>query len=198
MSRKLTVRNYNHPHYRLKAFEESVYKSHQCLSAVQLNAICDKEEFDPALSRKQKIEKLVAVYVMRWKEQWKKERGWDFEDIYDAGKFQQHIKTEAERAAREKAQLEEISKQAIDHRPLGLDGEPITKETFDKMPEEMQKTIRDELSIRINKIIASGFAGVKPNGNIVDRRAYPDALPIQKNEKLGTPEPLPLVAAIAA
>ncbi len=37
--------------------------------------------------------------------------------------------------------------------------------------------------------IKSGFAGVLPTGRIVDRRAHPEAMPIQKNELLGVPEP---------
>ena len=38
-------------------------------------------------------------------------------------------------------------------------------------------------------VIASGYAGVLPNGNIVDRREFPDALPVQKNEMFNVPKP---------
>lgn len=34
-----------------------------------------------------------------------------------------------------------------------------------------------------------GYAGVLPNGNIVDRREYPEALPMQQNSMLGIPKP---------
>ena len=36
---------------------------------------------------------------------------------------------------------------------------------------------------------ASGFAGVLPDGRIVDRRYYPEATPIQKNSIFGTSKP---------
>lgn len=36
---------------------------------------------------------------------------------------------------------------------------------------------------------ASGYAGCLPNGNIVDRRYYPEAIPVQKNEMLGVTTP---------
>lgn len=39
------------------------------------------------------------------------------------------------------------------------------------------------------EIIKSGYGGVLPDGNIVDRRKYPNAIPLQKNEMLATPEP---------
>ncbi|HJV19303.1 MAG TPA: hypothetical protein VJ499_04915 [Flavisolibacter sp.] len=43
--------------------------------------------------------------------------------------------------------------------------------------------------IEIHEINQSGYAGCLPNGNIVDRRKYPNAVPIQKNSLLGIPEP---------
>lgn len=36
---------------------------------------------------------------------------------------------------------------------------------------------------------ASGFAGCLPNGNIVDRRYFPEAIPVQKNSMFGVSEP---------
>jgi hypothetical protein len=42
------------------------------------------------------------------------------------------------------------------------------------------------------EVIKAGYGGMLPNGNIVDRREHPDALPIQKNAMLGAPEPRPL------
>ena len=35
----------------------------------------------------------------------------------------------------------------------------------------------------------SGYAGVMPDGRIVDRRYYPEATPIQKNSIFGTSKP---------
>ncbi len=42
---------------------------------------------------------------------------------------------------------------------------------------------------KMNALIKSGYAGVLSNGNIVDRREYPEAIPVQKNSLLGVPEP---------
>ena len=36
---------------------------------------------------------------------------------------------------------------------------------------------------------ASGFASVLPNGNIVDRRYFPEATPVEKNSIFGTSKP---------
>ncbi|WP_025124402.1 hypothetical protein [Myroides odoratimimus] len=36
---------------------------------------------------------------------------------------------------------------------------------------------------------ASGFAGVLPNGGIVDRRYYPEAIPVQENKLFGVAKP---------
>lgn len=38
-------------------------------------------------------------------------------------------------------------------------------------------------------LIKSGYAGVLPNGSIVDRRIHNDAIPIAKNSMFRTPEP---------
>lgn len=43
--------------------------------------------------------------------------------------------------------------------------------------------------IEIDKIIKSGNAGVMPNGNIVDRRIYPEAIKIPENKMHGIPNP---------
>jgi len=42
---------------------------------------------------------------------------------------------------------------------------------------------------RMDALLASGYAGVMPDGKIVDRREYPTATPVQENELLGVPEP---------
>jgi hypothetical protein len=41
--------------------------------------------------------------------------------------------------------------------------------------------------------IKSGYGGVTPNGNIVDRREIPSASPIPANSLMGTPEPKPAI-----
>lgn len=63
------------------------------------------------------------------------------------------------------------------------------------MDEEVKKKLRDagrEDLIEIHELNASGFAGVLPNGNIVDRRKFPNAVPIQKNDLFGVAEPKPI------
>lgn len=64
------------------------------------------------------------------------------------------------------------------------------------MTEEIKQKLRDagrEDLIEIHEINASGYAGLLPNGNIVDRRKYPHAIPIQRNSLFGvvTPKKLP-------
>ena len=44
-------------------------------------------------------------------------------------------------------------------------------------------------SDKTKAIIESGYAGVDKTGKIVDRREYPDAVPIQRNTLLDVPEP---------
>jgi hypothetical protein len=42
---------------------------------------------------------------------------------------------------------------------------------------------------KVHAAIHSGYAGVMSNGNIVDRREYPEAVPIPRNDLLDVPEP---------
>lgn len=44
-------------------------------------------------------------------------------------------------------------------------------------------------TIWIDLLNASGWAGMLHNGNIVDRRYFPEAIPIQKNSLFGVEEP---------
>jgi hypothetical protein len=46
--------------------------------------------------------------------------------------------------------------------------------------------------VEIHELNASGYAGVLPNGNIVDRRKHPNAIPIQANSLFGVVKPKPL------
>lgn len=50
--------------------------------------------------------------------------------------------------------------------------------------EEKLKELR-----KIIKLNKTGYAGVMPNGNIVDRREHPEAIPVQKNDMFGVVEP---------
>jgi hypothetical protein len=61
----------------------------------------------------------------------------------------------------------------------------MTKEQYDKFrhDKEMYHILYMDL------LNASGWAGVLPDGNLVDRRYYPDALPVQKNSMFGVAEP---------
>ena len=45
---------------------------------------------------------------------------------------------------------------------------------------------------KIAEVVKLGYGGMLPNGNLVDRREHPDAMPIQKNTLLGAPEPKPV------
>lgn len=63
------------------------------------------------------------------------------------------------------------------------------------MTEELKQKLREagrEDLIKIHEINQSGYAGVLPNGNIVDRREHPEAIPVQKNSLFNIPEPKPL------
>ncbi len=50
--------------------------------------------------------------------------------------------------------------------------------------EERLKELRASL-----ELTKTGYAGIDRNGNKVDRREFPDAVPMQKNDMLGIPEP---------
>lgn len=60
---------------------------------------------------------------------------------------------------------------------------------------DKEKETCEQVTERVNilragiELTKSGFAGIMPNGNIVDRREFPNAVPIQKNTMFGTPEP---------
>ena len=46
--------------------------------------------------------------------------------------------------------------------------------------------------LKILEINKSGYAGILSNGNIVDRREHPEAIPVQENRLLNIPKPKPL------
>ena len=40
--------------------------------------------------------------------------------------------------------------------------------------------------VELNK---TGYAGILPNGNIVDRKKFPNAIPVQENKMFGVAKP---------
>lgn len=59
------------------------------------------------------------------------------------------------------------------------------------MTEETKQKLRDagrQDLIDIHEINQSGFAGILSNGNIVDRRKHPEAIPVQENSLFGIPK----------
>ena len=48
------------------------------------------------------------------------------------------------------------------------------------MDEERKKLLQADL-LNIIELNKSGYAGIMPNGNIVDRRKHPEAMPIPEN-----------------
>lgn len=53
----------------------------------------------------------------------------------------------------------------------------------------MEKEEKIKKLMETTELTKSGYAGILSNGNIVDRREFPNAIPIQKNSLFGTPEP---------
>jgi hypothetical protein len=43
--------------------------------------------------------------------------------------------------------------------------------------------------MKIHKLTQDGFAGILPNGNIVDTRDFPNAIPMKENGLFGIPKP---------
>lgn len=46
------------------------------------------------------------------------------------------------------------------------------------------------LLLKTLEISKSGYGGVLSNGNIVDRREHPEAVPIEENQMFGVPKPI--------
>jgi len=59
----------------------------------------------------------------------------------------------------------------------------MSKETEEQKQARLKKLME---SIALTK---SGYAGIDKNGNKVDRRLFPDAVPLQYNPSLGIPHP---------
>lgn len=60
----------------------------------------------------------------------------------------------------------------------------MTKEQYLEMMEKDHYKV-----LWIDLLNASGWAGVLSNGNIVDRRYFPESIPVQKNSIFGVAEP---------
>jgi len=54
--------------------------------------------------------------------------------------------------------------------------------------EKCKEKKKEEL-LKILELNKSGYAGCLPNGNIVDRREFPNAIPIQENSLFGVVKP---------
>lgn len=52
-----------------------------------------------------------------------------------------------------------------------------------------QKQVRLKLLQESIELTKSGYAGIDNNGNKVDRRKFPDAVPLQYNPSLNIPHP---------
>ena len=61
---------------------------------------------------------------------------------------------------------------------------PLNEETKKKLRE-----IGREDLIKHEEIKESGYMGCMPNGNLVDRREHPEAIPVMENQMLGFPKP---------
>ncbi len=57
---------------------------------------------------------------------------------------------------------------------------------FKKRPSKESLMILHKIHERVK---LAGYSGILPNGNIVDRRIYPNAIPMQENSMLGIPKP---------
>lgn len=58
-----------------------------------------------------------------------------------------------------------------------------------KTDEENKNAEKLKRLMETKKVIESGYAGILSNGNIVDRREFPDAIPCQENPLFNTPKP---------
>jgi hypothetical protein len=53
----------------------------------------------------------------------------------------------------------------------------------------MTKEQAEQAAEKMQALVASGYAGILANGNIIDRREHPKAIPIQENSLLNVPKP---------
>lgn len=77
----------------------------------------------------------------------------------------------------------------INHKSITFDKEAqdnLPKSVKDKMEADRRKSDAIHKILELNK---NGYAGVNKNGNIVDRREFPDAIPVQENSIFGVVKP---------
>ena len=83
-----------------------------------------------------------------------------------------------------------------------LEAYGVPKHLIKNMLSNLQKIINPEavkedeekvnLLLKTLEISKSGYGGILQNGNIVDRREHPEAMPIQENKMFGVPKPIKL------
>ena len=54
--------------------------------------------------------------------------------------------------------------------------------------QKLKENGREDL-IETHELLESGYAGIDKQGQIVDRRKFPEATPIQENQMFNTPKP---------
>lgn len=65
----------------------------------------------------------------------------------------------------------------------------MKKEHYLKLWESQEDNPKVYQALWFDLLNASGWAGVLPNGNIVDRRYFPEATPVQENSLFGVNKP---------
>ncbi len=62
-----------------------------------------------------------------------------------------------------------------------------------KLNREVKRPANFDFLMERLAICESGYGGILHNGNIVDRRRYPQAIPLPKNSLFNTPEPKEII-----
>ena len=72
-----------------------------------------------------------------------------------------------------------------------LDCENALRQAEAAIANATKETVKARLEqlLQVKRISQSGWGGILSNGNIVDRREHPNAIPIAKNSMFGVPEP---------
>lgn len=190
MSRTLTDRNHNHPHYQLADHVQRMKEEYRKASNAELTKYVDivfgkmsqtdASHLPPVPAcRKDQIAFLLDWAGVKFKQEWRKKYGWPFEDIYVAGKLDQH-------QANHHAEVLGKTKEPLISRAELL----VLMETTTMHPENKEAKQEYDHYLRISSVLRSGYAGVDKNGVILDRRHFAISAPLPKNEFLETPEPV--------
>lgn len=75
-------------------------------------------------------------------------------------------------------------------------GNTYTREKFDELCKEDREAIKAYRGHLLSVVMKAGFAGMLPDGRLVDRRFRPEAKPIQKGQMPDAPEPQPVPADV--